>query len=153
MAQHPRNEALFGQYNVTAAEMGISALHAEDEFTATEETLALFIAHAKSTVAQREAYNAWRSWKGPSRTKTEFAKEERRLKNIHLEADHEKACTFDALQLALLGDAWVEFKRAKREEEEEAFEAQLQADFEADLGEDFVPPPTDEEWARAHPPA
>ena len=35
----------------------------------------------------------------------------------------------------------------------EAYDAQLQADFEADLGEDFVAPPADEEWARAHPPA
>lgn len=130
--------ALFEQYNVTAAEMGVSALHAEDEFTATEETLALFIAHAKATVADREAYKAWRSWKGPSRTKTEFAKEDRRLKNLHREADHEKACTFDALQLALLGDAWIELKRAEQEAADEAFEAQLQADFEADLGEDFV---------------
>jgi len=128
--------ALFEQYNVTAAEMGISALHAEDEFKATK-TLRLFIAHAKATVADREAYKAWRSWKG-GRTKTEFAKEDRRLKNIHLQAEYEKACTFDALQLALLGDAWIEFKRAEQEAADEAFEAQLQADFEADLGEDFV---------------
>ena len=152
MAQHPNNEALFEQYNVTAAEMGISPLHAEDEFTSTKKTLALFIAHANATVAARESYTAWRSWNG-GRTKTEFAKEERRLKNIHLQAEHEKACSFDALQLALMGDAWVEFKRAEQEAWAEAFEAQLQADFEADLGEDFVAPPTDEEWARAHPPA
>jgi hypothetical protein len=147
MAQHPHNEALFEQYKVTAAEMGISDLHAEDEFNAPK-TLRLFIAHANATVAQREAYKAWRSWNG-GRTKTEFAKEERRLKNLHLQAEYEKACTFDALQLALLGEAWVEFKRAKQEEEAAEFEAQLQADFEADLGEDFVAPPTDEEWARA----
>ena len=152
MAQHPNNEALFEQYNVTADEMGISPLHEEDAFTATEKTLALFIAHANATVAARESYKAWRSWNG-GRTKTEFAKEERRLKNIHLEADHEKACTFDALQLALLGEAWVEHKRAEQEAWAEAYDAQLQADFEADLGEDFVAPPADEEWARAHPPA
>jgi len=124
--------ALFEQYNVTAAEMGISA-----EFVPTEKTLALFIAHANATVDARESYKAWRSWNG-GRTKTEFAKEETHLKNLHREADHEKSCTLDALQLALLGDAWIELKRAEQEAVDEAFEAQLQADFEADLGEDFV---------------
>jgi hypothetical protein len=115
--------ALFEQYNVTATEMGLAT-----DFEATEKTLALFIAHANATVAARESYQAWRSWKG-GRTKAEFAKEDSRLKNVHLVAEREKAATHDALQLALMGDAWMELKRRAQEEEDEAFEEALQADL------------------------
>ena len=116
---------LFEQYNVTAAEMGITA-----NFEATEKTLALFIAHANATVAARESYQAWRSWNG-GRTKTEFAKEDSRLKNVHLGAERERTMTLDALQFALLGDVWTVMKRDEQEAADEAFAVMLQADLEA----------------------
>jgi hypothetical protein len=118
--------ALFEQYKVTAAEMGLAA-----DFEATEKTLELFIAHANATVAARDSYTAWRSWNG-GRTKTEYAKEDQRLKYLYHDAEHAQAKTHAELQIALMGEeAWTELKRAEQEAADEAFEAQLQADFEA----------------------
>ena len=89
--------------------------------------LALFIAHAKATVAARESYKAWRSWNG-GRTKAEFYKEDQKRKYQYLEDEQERLKTRQALHLSL-GPAYQEY--AKRlEAEAEAFEQQLQADLE-----------------------
>lgn len=131
MAQHPHNEALFEQYKVTAAEMGISDLHAEDEFNAPK-TLRLFIEnHAEAIAAARKCYKEWRSWKG-GRTKTEFAKEESRLKYLFEDAERAQVKTYEALQVAIMGEeAWLEVKRRAQEAEDEEFEAQIQADLDS----------------------
>jgi len=114
----------FAQYNTTPAEMGIDL-----EFKEKFETVApLLAAHAEATVAAREAYKTWRSWKG-GRTKCEFYKEDQRLKGLSNEAYLAKSQTLEALQLALMGEAWQESKRRAQVKLDEEFEQALQDDY------------------------
>ena len=113
---------------ISPEEMGIDAKTFEERF----DELGLFIEnHAKAIAATRKCYKEWRSWKG-GRTKTEFAKEETRLKHLFEDADRAQVKTYEALQIARMGEeAWMAVKRRVQEEADEAFEAQIQADLDA----------------------
>ena len=95
-----------------------------------KEVVPLLTAHAEATVAARETYKTWRAWKGGD-TKTEFAKEDQRLKYVYDEAEHAKAKTLETLQVALMGEeAWREVVRLEDEKRNEEFEALLQTDYD-----------------------
>jgi len=116
------------EIEISPEELGIDAKTFEERF----DELGLFIEnHAEAIATTRNCYKEWRSWKG-GRTKAEFAKEDSRLKHLYEDAEHAQAKTYEALQIAIMGEeAWLVVKRRAQEEAEEAFEAQLQADFEA----------------------
>jgi hypothetical protein len=116
------------EIEISPEELGIDA----NTFEARFDELALFIeSHAEAIAATRNCYKDWRSWKG-GRTKTEFAKEERRLKYLFEDAERAQVKTYEALQVAIMGEeAWLAVKRRAQEEADEEFEAQIQADLDA----------------------
>ncbi len=119
---------LSNEIEISPEELGIDAKTFEERF----DELGLFIEnHAEAIAAARKCYKEWRSWKG-GRTKTEFAKEESRLKYLFEDAERAQVKTYEALQVAIMGEeAWLEVKRRAQEAEDEEFEAQIQADLDS----------------------
>jgi hypothetical protein len=102
---------------ITAEEMGIDA----NTFMERFDELGLFIEnHAEAIVASRKAYNEWRTlWRTELRCDeptTDTAKEVKRLKDLYDDAELEQVKTYEALQIAVMGeDAWKELKRRAEE--------------------------------------
>ena len=102
---------------ITAEEMGIDA----NTFMERFDELGLFIEnHAEAIVASRKAYNEWRTlWRTELRCDEptpDTAKEVKRLKDLYDEAELEQVKTYEALQIAVMGeDAWKELKRRAEE--------------------------------------
>ena len=119
---------LSNEIEISPEELGIDAKTFEERF----DELGLFIEnHAEAIAAARKCYKDWRSWKG-GRTKTEFAKEESRLKYLFEDAERAQVKTYEALQVAIMGEeAWLEVKRRAQEAWDEEFEAQIQADLDS----------------------
>lgn len=115
------------EFEISPEELGIDANTFEERFG----ELALFIEnHAKAIVTKRKCYKEWRSWSG-GRTKTEYAKEDTRLMLLYDDAERAQVKTYEALQIALMGEeAWLVVKRRAQEEVEE-YEAQIQTDLDA----------------------
>jgi hypothetical protein len=125
--------ALFEQYHVTPDEMGLDA-----SFEATEETLALFVAHAKAKVAYDETYKAFSEWR-KGRGGTNFTEEDCRLLYKFGDAEREMKKTYKALQIAVFGiEAWRKSDRGRDEAAEEE-------DRRRDLGRDEADEDTDKE--------
>jgi hypothetical protein len=116
------------EIEISPEELGIDAKTFEERF----DELSLFIEnHAEAIAATRNCYKEWRSWKG-GRTKTEFAKEETRLKRLFEDAERAQVKTYEALQIAIMGEeAWLVVKRRAQEEADEEFEAQIQSELDA----------------------
>ncbi len=116
--------ALFEQYHVTPDEMGLDA-----SFEATEETLALFIAHVKEKADFEETYKAFSEWR-KGRRGTNFTEEDCRLLYKFGDAEREMKKTYKALQIAVFGiEAWRKSDRGRDEAAEED-------DRRRDLGRD-----------------
>jgi len=116
--------ALFEQYHVTPDEMGLDA-----SFEATEETLALFIAHVKAKADFEETYKAFSEWR-KGRRGTNFTEEDCRLLYKFGDAEREMKKTYKALQIAVFGiEAWRKSDRGRDEAAEED-------DRRRDLGRD-----------------
>jgi hypothetical protein len=102
---------------ITSEELGIDA----NTFMERFDELALFLEnHAEAIVASRKAYNEWRTqWRADLRadeTTPDTAKELKRLKDLYEDADFEQARTYEALQIAVMGeDAWKDLKRRAEE--------------------------------------
>jgi len=125
--------ALFEQYSVTPDEMGLDA-----SFEATEETLALFIAHAKAKADEEETYKAFMEWR-KGRSGTNFTEEDCRLLYKFGDAEREMKKTYKALQIAVFGiEAWQKSDRGRDEAAEE--DERLR-----DLGRDEADEETEEE--------
>ena len=114
------------EIEISPEELGIDAQTFEERF----DELGLFIEnHAEAIAATRKCYKEWRSWKG-GRTKTEFAKEDSRLKHLFEDAERAQVKTYEALQIAIMGEeAWQEAKRRAQEKLDEEFEQALQDDL------------------------
>jgi len=119
---------LSNEIEISPEELGIDAKTFEERF----DELGLFIEnHAEAIAATRKCYKEWRSWKG-GRTKTEFAKEDSRIKHLFEDAERAQVKTYEALQIAIMGEeAWLVVKRRAQEAADEEFEAQIQADLGA----------------------
>jgi hypothetical protein len=116
--------ALFEQYHVTPDEMGLDA-----SFEATDETLALFIAHVKAKADFEETYKAFSEWR-KGRRGTNFTEEDCRLLYKFGDAEREMKKTYKALQIAVFGiEAWRKSDRGRDEAAEED-------DRRRDLGRD-----------------
>ena len=125
--------ALFEQYHVTPDEMGLDA-----SFEATEETLALFIAHVKEKADFEETYKAFSEWR-KGRRGTNFTEEDCRLLYKFGDAEREMKKTYKALQIAVFGiEAWRKSDRGRDEAAEEE-------DRRRDLGRDEADEETEEE--------
>jgi hypothetical protein len=102
---------------ITAEELGIDA----NTFMERFDELGLFIEnHAEAIVASRKAYNEWRTqWRAELRSDEptpDTAKEVKRLKDLYEEAELEQDKTYEALQIAVMGeDAWKDLKRRAEE--------------------------------------
>ncbi len=116
--------ALFEQYHVTPDEMDLDA-----SFEATEETLALFVAHVKAKADEEETFKAFMEWR-KGRSGTNFTEEDSRLLYKFGDAERERKKTYKALQIAVVGiDGWRKSARGRDEAEEED-------DRRRDLGRD-----------------
>ena len=125
--------ALFQQYSVTPDEMGLDA-----SFEATEETLVLFVAHAKAKADEEETYKAFMEWR-KGRSGTNFTEEDCRLLYKFGDAEREMKKTYKALQIAVFGiEAWRKSDRGRDEAAEE--DERLR-----DLGRDEADEETEEE--------
>jgi hypothetical protein len=108
--------------------MGLDA-----SFEATEETLALFIAHVKAKADEEETFKAFMEWR-KGRSGTNFTEEDSRLLYKFGDAERERKKTYKALQIAVVGiDGWRKSARGRDEAEEEAEEEE---DRRRDLGWD-----------------
>ena len=107
---------------ITSEEMGIDA----NTFMERFDELALFLEnHAEAIVASRKAYNEWRTqWRAELRSDEptpDTAKEVKRLKGLYEDAELERDKTYEALQIAVMGeDAWKDLKRRAEEWANEA---------------------------------
>jgi hypothetical protein len=127
--------AVFEQYHVTPLEMGLDA-----SFEATEETLALFVAHVKAKADEDETFKAFMEWR-KGRSGTNFTEEDCRLLYKFGDAEHEMKKTYKALQIAVFGiEAWRKSDRGRDEAAEED-------DRRRDLGRDEADEEVDEEDA------
>ena len=111
---------------ISPEELGIDAKTFEERF----DELALFIEnHAEAIALSRNCYKKWFSWTR-SRTMAEIDKDDQRLKYLYEEAECAQVKTYEALQIALMGEeAWLVVKRRAQEE----FEAEIQADLDNTL--------------------
>jgi len=108
--------------------MGLDA-----SFEATEETLALFVAHVKAKADEDETFKAFMEWR-KGRSGTNFTEEDCRLLYKFGDAERERKKTYKALQIAVVGiDGWRNSARGRDEAEEEAAEEE---DRRRDLGWD-----------------
>ena len=131
--------ALFEQYHVTPDEMGLDA-----SFEATEETLVLFIAHAKAKADYLETFRAFKDWR-IGRGGTNFTEEDERLLYKFGDAEREMKKTYKTLQIAVFGiEAWRKSDRGRDEADEEDERMRDLGWDEADDEEEE----TDEEVAR-----
>jgi hypothetical protein len=118
--------SIFEQYNVTPAELSLTD---EEVRSLTIEENELVEDLAKATLASREAFDYWRSWKG-GRTKKEFAKEDSKRKYQYLAAEEEREKALAALKIALMGvDEYLAMKLAEKEKRDEEYELELQKDY------------------------
>jgi len=132
--------ALFEQYHVTPDEMGLDA-----SFEPTEETLVLFIAHAKAKAAFCETYRAFSDWR-IGRRGTNFTEEDERLLYKFGDAEREMKKTYKTLQIAVFGiEAWRKSDRGRDEADEED---ERMRDLGWDEADDEEAEETDEEVAR-----
>ena len=109
------------EIEISPEELGIDAKTFEERF----DELGLFIEnHTEAIAATRNCYKEWRSWKGDC-SKPVFNKEDQRLKYLYEDANRAQAKTYEALQIAIMGEeAWLVKRRAQKEADEK-FEALL----------------------------
>jgi hypothetical protein len=123
--------AVFEQYHVTPDEMGLDA-----SFEATEETLVLFIAHAKAKVTYDETYKAFSEWR-KGLGGTNFTDKDSRLLYKFGDAERDMKKTYKALQIAVFGiEAWRKSDRGRDEAAEEEDRRRDLGWDEADEAED-----------------
>lgn len=131
---------LFEQYHVTPDEMDLDA-----SFEATEETLVLFIAHAKAKAAFSETYRAFSEWR-KGRGGTNFTEEDERLLYKFGDAEREMKKTYKTLQIAVFGiEAWRKSDLGRDEADEED---ERMRDLGRDEADDEEAEETDEEGER-----
>jgi hypothetical protein len=111
---------LFEKYNLSPIDLGITDWAVvEEKLKKDKFAQLLFVAHAKATVASRESFEAWRTWKG-GRTKREFMKEETKRKYKYLDDERNREESSMAFQIALMTkEEYLEFKRIQEEKEYE----------------------------------
>jgi hypothetical protein len=118
--------SIFEQYNVTPEELSLTD---EEVRSLTIEENELVEDLAKATLASREAFDYYRSWKG-GRTQKEFAKEDSKRKYQYLAAEEEREKAVAALKIALMGmDEYLAMKLAEKEKRDEEYELELQKDY------------------------